>query len=265
MQSRRIAPPLDLRAEIKSGDQPDDKALTSTRPSLQLKPAPASKGPPKQLVLKRIYRQFPKLKLNQLVAKAIIQQPKLKLREAEEYFKLRRQQDSIAKEKDPKRRKTRKDKKSNADRVLFFSDEQHKLLEDVFYRQHRGTLGVRALWEILKEHPDQKAALSKDSKHPQGIVSWRDVRAWHAAQETVQRHARANKRSKTLVNLPTEEQMKPFVRFQLDTIVMAQGNNKTDDDSAWKPGQSLTDTKDKRGLPDNGMRVHQLFVPGSRA
>eukprot|EP01044_Picomonas_judraskeda_P006268 COSAG03_NODE_619_length_6676_cov_2.320663_2_plen_125_part_00 len=118
MQSRRIAPPLDLRAEIES-DQSDDKASTSTRPrSLQLNPVPASKGLPKQLVLKRIYRQFPKLKLNQLVAKAIIQQPKLKLREAEEYFRLRRQQDSIAKEKDPKRRKTRKDKKSNADRVL---------------------------------------------------------------------------------------------------------------------------------------------------
>ena len=101
MQSRRIAPPLDLRAEIKSDDQPDDKPQPSSLPpSLQLKPVPASKDLPKQLVLKRIYRQFPKLKLNQLVAKAIIQQPKLKLREAEEYFKLRRQQDSIAKEKD---------------------------------------------------------------------------------------------------------------------------------------------------------------------
>eukprot|EP01043_Picozoa_sp_COSAG02_P041793 COSAG02_NODE_3497_length_6651_cov_14.115655_3_plen_377_part_00 len=49
--------------------------------------------------------------------------------------------------------------------------------------------------------------------------------------------------------------MQPFVRFQIDTIVMAQGNNKKDDDAAWKPGQSLTDNKDKRGLPDNGMRV----------
>eukprot|EP01043_Picozoa_sp_COSAG02_P118850 COSAG02_NODE_55479_length_290_cov_0.984293_1_plen_65_part_01 len=65
MQSRRIAPPLDLRAEIESDDLPGDKAPTSTRPpSLQLKSAPAPKGLPKQLVLKRIYRQFPKLKLN---------------------------------------------------------------------------------------------------------------------------------------------------------------------------------------------------------
>ena len=100
MQSRRIAPPLDLRAEIESDEQSDDKASTSTRPpSVQLKPVPASKGLPKQLVLKRIYRQFPKLKLNQLVAKVVIEQPKLKLREAEEYFRLRRQQDSIAKKK----------------------------------------------------------------------------------------------------------------------------------------------------------------------
>jgi transposase InsO family protein len=49
--------------------------------------------------------------------------------------------------------------------------------------------------------------------------------------------------------------MQPFKRFQIDTIVMAQGNNKKDDDGAWKPGQSLTASKDTRGLPDNGMRV----------
>ena len=60
MQSRRIAPPLDLRAEIQSDDLPGDKAPTSSRPpSLQLNPAPAPKGLPKKLVLKRIYKQFP--------------------------------------------------------------------------------------------------------------------------------------------------------------------------------------------------------------
>eukprot|EP01044_Picomonas_judraskeda_P017005 COSAG03_NODE_3120_length_2202_cov_0.786020_2_plen_488_part_00 len=161
----------------------------------------------------------------------------------------------MAKQKDPKRRKTRKDKRTATSRIDSLSDEQLKFLDDIFFRQHKGTLGVRALWEILKQQPQQQVALSDGKKRPEGYVSWRDVRAYHAAQETVQRHARANKRSKTLVNLPTEEQMRPFVRFQLDTIVMAQGNNKRDDDSAWRPGQSLTETKDKRGLPDNGMRV----------
>ena len=64
----------------------------------------------------------------------------------------------------------------------------------------------------------------------------------------------AYKASRTLVVLPTDAQMKPFLRFQLDTIEMAQGVGKNDD-GAWKPGRSLTDTVDKRGLPDNGMRV----------
>ena len=42
--------------------------------------------------------------------------------------------------------------------------------------------------------------------------------------------------------------------MQIDTIELAQGNSKRDDDGAWKPGQSLTEDLDKRGLPDQGMR-----------
>ena len=54
---------------------------------LALRPAPQTKAPKlldKRLVLKRIYRQFPTLRLNQLVAKAVLEQPKLKLREADD-------------------------------------------------------------------------------------------------------------------------------------------------------------------------------------
>ena len=167
----------------------------------------------------------------------------MKLREAEEYFKLRRQQDKLAKAKDPKKRKIRKDKETATSRIGGLSEEQQKLLEDVFYRQHKGMVGVRALFELLKQ---TDTAIARPS--------WRDVRAWHSAQETVQRHARANKASRTLAKLPTDAQLKPFLRFQLDTIEMAQGNSKKDDDSAWKPGQSLTENLDKRGLPDQGMR-----------
>ena len=211
--------------------------------------------PADKLVLKRLYAQPKKLTLNAFVAQAVTAVPRLKLREAEEYFKLRKQKERIAKDSDPKRQKTRKDKETAKSRIGGLSEEQQRLLEDTFYRQHKGTLGVRALWEILKDTDEQKKALNSGKKLTEGFLTWRDVRAWHAAQETVQKHARANKRSKTLVNLPTDEQMQPFVRFQIDTIVMAQGNNKKDDDAAWRPGQSLTDTKDKRGLPDNGMRV----------
>ena len=92
---------------------------------LALRPAPQTKAPKlldKRLVLKRIYRQFPTLRLNQLVAKAVLEQPKLKLREAEMYFRVRRQQDSMAKQKDPKRRKTRKDKRTATSRIDSLSD-----------------------------------------------------------------------------------------------------------------------------------------------
>ena len=107
----------------------------------------------------RIYRQFPTLRLNQLVAKAVLEQPKLKLREAEMYFRVRRQQDSMAKQKDPKRRMTRKDKRTATSRIDSLSDEQLKFLDDIFFRQHKGTLGVRALWEILQQEPQQHEAM----------------------------------------------------------------------------------------------------------
>ena len=84
MQSRRIAPPLDLRSPTQPAQSAPKKPTIS-----------------KKLVLKRVYKQHPKLKLNQLVAKAVTLQPKLSLREAEQYFKLRREQDRLAKEKDP--------------------------------------------------------------------------------------------------------------------------------------------------------------------
>ena len=41
--------------------------------------------------------------------------------------------------------------------------------------------------------------------------------------------------SKTLVNVPTAEQLVPFARLQLDTLVMAKGNKKKgDDDIGWQ-------------------------------
>ena len=95
MQSRRIAPPLDLRAELVADDNEPVKQAPA-RASVKAKTID------KRLVLKRLYRKEPKLKLNTFVAKAILAEPKLKLREAEEYFKLRRQQDKLAKAKDPR-------------------------------------------------------------------------------------------------------------------------------------------------------------------
>ena len=57
--------------------------------------------------------------------------------------------------------------------------------------------------------------------------------------------------SKTLVNVPTAEQLVPFARLQLDTLVMAKGNNKKgDDDLGWQ-----TTSKKTIGLPDSKQRV----------
>ena len=130
--------------------------------------------PADKLILKRLYAQPKKLTLNTFVAKAVLAAPKLKLREAEAYFKLRKQKDRLAKESDPKRQKTRKDKQSAKSRIGGLTEEQLELLDDVFYRQHKGTVGVRALYELLKQ-------TDSDTEKP----SWRDVRAWHGAQETV--------------------------------------------------------------------------------
>eukprot|EP01046_Picozoa_sp_COSAG06_P047340 COSAG06_NODE_6867_length_2738_cov_25.749147_2_plen_124_part_00 len=106
MQSRRIAPPLDLAAELATDDDEPVKPVRAPSKAASTAPTRAQPKPiGKRLVLKRIYRQFPKLRLNELVARAVLAQPKLKLREAEEYFKLRRQQDKQAKATDPKRRR----------------------------------------------------------------------------------------------------------------------------------------------------------------
>ena len=99
--------------------------------------------PADKLVLKQLYNQPKKLTLNAFVAQAVTAVPRLKLREAEQYFKLRKQKDHIAKDSDPKRQKTRKDKETAESRVGGLSEQQLELLNDTFYRQHKGTIGVR--------------------------------------------------------------------------------------------------------------------------
>jgi hypothetical protein len=254
MQSRRIAPPIDLRGGLEADDIADAKRASTQ--TLSLRPAPQTKAPKlldKKLVLKRIYRQFPTLRLNQLVAKAVLENPKLRLREAEDYFKLRREKDRVKKESDPKRRKTRKDKQTVRTRIEGLTSEQKKALDYHFFTTHKGVLAQRAFWETFnRENERQKKSLEDTGR---AWISWRDIRAYVGAQETSQIHQRANKQSRTLVNLPTEEQLIPFTRFQIDYIEMAAGNNRRNDDNeAWRPGQKLTSEKDSRGLPDSGKR-----------
>ena len=61
------------------------------------------------------------------------------------------------------------------------------------------------MWEALRQEPWQEAALEKGK----GAVTWRTLRAWYNAQATNQLHRKAKPMSKTLVNVPTAEQLDP--------------------------------------------------------
>ena len=131
-------------------------------------------------------------------------------------------------------------KSSAADRIEGLDAEQAALLEDLFYRQHKGTIGVRALYELLRQDDErQESSLAGLRRGQKGWLPWRTVRAWYNAQETNQRHRRAKTASKTLVNVPDEADLVPFKFMQLDTLVFA------------KPGAAAGST----GLPDGRYRV----------
>lgn len=55
-----------------------------------------------------------------------------------------------------------------------------------------------------------------------GWVSWRDMRAWYGAQELAQITRNAKPSSKTLAHVPTQRELRPFARMQLDSIVMSK-------------------------------------------
>ena len=186
----------------------------------------------------------PKIKLNAFVVKALTMFPKLKLSKVEQAW---REKNFAYKPPPMKLKYPRKEQisLSATQRIDTLTDEQQQLLNDLFYRQHKGTLGVRALWEVLREEPQQESALELGDTY----ISWRNLRAWYNAQETNQIHRKANAVSKTLVNVPEKEDLVPFKYMQLDTLVFAKGNKTKSDDGAY--GTKDTDP----GLQDNGKRV----------
>ena len=192
--------------------------------------------------LDKIYK--PQLSLNKFVVAALDKYPKLKLQKIENFWKGKNFKASKEASKE-------NPEKSATERISGLEKEQRNALQDLFFRQHKGSIGVRALWELLKQDPRQIKELER-TNNKFGWINWRDLRVWYNAQESVQLHRRAKPKSKTLVNVPKTEDLKPFAQMQCDTIEMAQGVNQTD--PAYKPGDSVDDLRDKRGLPSGGKR-----------
>eukprot|EP01045_Picozoa_sp_COSAG04_P030014 COSAG04_NODE_5089_length_1742_cov_2.369446_2_plen_245_part_00 len=68
-------------------------------------------------------------------------------------------------------------------------------LNELFWARNRGAIGVRQLWEQLRDHPQQKAAPAA-SDGREGWISWREVRRYYALWEAPQlRHEPSTKPS----------------------------------------------------------------------
>ena len=200
--------------------------------------------PDVKAVLNTIYT--PKLTLNKFVVKSLEKYPKLQLKDIQAFWK-------EANFKEKKETSKEAPEKTVKQRIQGLDKEQITALQDLFYRDHKGAVGVRALWELLKQHPKQIAELER-TNNKFGWISWRELRAWYGAQESVQRHRRANKKSKTLVKLPDEETLRPFARMQLDTIEMGR-EKRAGGDAPYRLGDNVQvdDEIDRRGLPDGNM------------
>ena len=115
----------------------------------------------------------PKLSLNKFVVAALNRYPKLKLQKIEDFWKSKNFKASkeASKEKPPK---------SATERISGLEKEQRQALQDLFYRQHKGSVGVRALWELLKQDPRQIKELER-TNNKFGWINWRDLRTWYNA------------------------------------------------------------------------------------
>ena len=91
------------------------------------------------------------------------------------------------------------------DRTL--NAEQRQVLESLYYTEFRSGIGMRALWERLKEHPRQKAETLANGTDTKGRpkkawINWRDFKQWYNGQETAQLTRRAPTVSETRSGVP---------------------------------------------------------------
>ena len=109
------------------------------------------------------------------------------------------------------------------DRTL--SVEQRDILDSLYYTEFRSGIGMRALWEALRDNPLQKAALDAGGA---AYIPWRDFKLWYNSQETAQLMRRAPTVSQTRSSVPPPGQLYALAHLQSDLIDMGElaSNNK---------------------------------------
>ena len=103
---------------------------------------------------------------------------------------------------------------------LVLTDEQRTALEDLYYGEYRSAIGMRPLWEALRDHPRQKAALQTDRKQKQAWIPWLSFKKWYNSQEVAQLMRRAPTVSETRAGMPKE--LVPFAKIEADCIDMGE-------------------------------------------
>eukprot|EP01046_Picozoa_sp_COSAG06_P005413 COSAG06_NODE_240_length_19339_cov_16.770582_16_plen_550_part_00 len=183
-------------------------------------------------VLTEAYK--PGISQRQYVGAVLAKDGTIRPRVAEDWWKSRRLLVKVRREESESKRGRNQRPK---DYLGELSEEQRDALEHLFYGEFRGTVGVRGLWESFNDTNERQQKALQDSDGKKGWISWRDMRAWYNAQELAQLTRNAKPASKTLAHVPTQRELKPFARMQLDSIVMSK---KTADGA-------------NAGLPDQGM------------
>ena len=177
----------------------------------------------------------PGLSQREYVGKVLAKDSSIRPKVAEDWYKSRKLLTKVRREEsEPQRGRNQRPKNYLAE----LSDDQRDALENLYYGEFKGTVGVRALWEAFNDTNDRQKKALQDSEGERGWISWRDMRAWYNAQELAQITRNAKPVSKTLARVPTQRELKPFMRMQLDSIVMSKKTS--DGGDAGLPDQGMT-------------------------
>ena len=175
-------------------------------------------------------------------------------RDVQAFWKQKKAIESV--EKDAKR-------KTESQYFADLDKEQLHALNDGYYTQLRGSVGARGFWEWFKRNNERQKRSLELQGQPTGeireitrrdgtpgiyeykhtpFVSWRQLRAFVAAQESNQLSRPANKKTESLATTFSKDQLKPLIRYQIDTIVMqkAQVNKPEDQYGDYGIDTSLT-------------------------
>jgi hypothetical protein len=100
---------------------------------------------------------------------------------------------------------------------LGLTTQQLDALTETFWTKNRGAIGVRQLYEQLRDDPRQRAAMEA-SGGKEGWLSWREVRRWYAIWAPPQTMRRAPAVSQTRAVLP--KTLEPYAYMQSDVLDM---------------------------------------------